>query len=144
MSELDYNRCSNDTMRASSAKIGENPETGKALELNINGVATVISIQSAMMTLSAAMKAGHEEDFLEKVALTLFGKLTSDPHAICPLLAIVSMIMIMLAEGGGVSFNEKGLLGISSPEMPLNPDETCMLGEFDEEDEEDDDELYET
>ena len=136
MSDLSYDRCPNDDMKAGSAQVGENPDNGQPIELNMNGVAAVISVQSALLTLSAAMKAGHEEDFLEKVSLTLFGKLTGDPHAICPLLTICSMCLMMLTDQAGVSFDENGHVRIMPPDMPVEPGDTCMLDETEDEEDE--------
>ena len=111
MSDLSYDRCPRDDWKAGFATIGMNPQTGKPVELNINGVSSVIAMQSAFMTLSAAMKAGHEEDFLEKVALCLYGKLQDDPHALCPILSICSMILMMLDKQAGVVFKASSVSG---------------------------------
>ena len=58
MSDHDVNqrRCPHDDWAAGKAKIGVNPDTGNPVELDINGVASVIALQSAFMTVSAAMK----------------------------------------------------------------------------------------
>lgn len=134
MSDISYDRCPGDDFKAGSAQVGVNPDNGEPVELNINGVASVIAVQSAMLTVSAAMKAGHEEDFLAKVALCLFGKLTSDPHALCPLLTICSMCLLMLNEQAGVTF-KNGKVVIAPPDLDMEAGPSCM---FDDEDEDDD------
>lgn len=133
MSDINYDRCPGDDFKAGSAQIGMNPDTGEPVELNMNGVAAVIAVQSALLTVSAAMKAGHEEDFLEKVALTLFSKLTSDPHALCPLLTICFMCLLMLNEKAGVTFKD-GKVVIAPPDLDMESGASCM---FDDEEEDD-------
>lgn len=132
MSDIGYNRCPNDDFRAGTAVVGVNPDTGKSVELNINGVASVIAVQSAFLTVSAAMKNGHEKDFLEKIALCLFGKLTGDPHAICPLLTICSMCLLMLNEQAGVTFDKDGHVVIAPPDFPVETGPGCMFDDMDE------------
>lgn len=140
MSELNYDRCPNDDMKVGVAKVGENPKTGAAVELSINGIASVIAVQSAMLTLSASMKAGHEQDFLEKTALVLFEKLDSDPHAICPLLTICSMCLVLLQGQASVGFDDEGNVVISPSEDLQDGGPLCMY----DLDEENDDESDET
>jgi hypothetical protein len=119
MSDMNYSRCPNDDRRVRQVRVGKHPDTGQSVELNMNGISTVVSIWSAMCTLTATMKAGHEEDFLEKVALTLFGHLTQDPHALCPLLRVLSMCLLMLQETASITFDKEGHLTIAVPDGPL-------------------------
>jgi hypothetical protein len=126
MSDIGYNRCPNDDWKAGTAQIGENPKTGQPVELNINGISAVVSVQSALLTLSAAMKAGHEKDFIEKIALCLFGKLQDDPHAICPLLTVLSMVLLMLRGVVDVTFDNEGHVVITPPDVPIEPGPACM------------------
>lgn len=142
MSDLSYDRCPNDDWKSGTAQIGTNPDTGDPVELDLNGVSTVIAIQSAMLSTSAAMKVGHEDDFLAKVALCLFGKLVSDPHMICPLLTVLSMCTLMLSEQAGVIFNSEGRIVIAPPDGKTEAADSCMFEEM-EEGEEDDDGLDE-
>lgn len=142
MSDMSYDRCPSDDWKAGFATIGTNPENGKPIELNINGVSSVIAMQSAFMTMSAAMKAGHEDDFLEKVALCLYGKLKDDPHALCPILSICSMILMMLNEQAGVVFKD-GKVRIQPPDIDMSGGDTCMY-DLDEEEEDNDEQDEET
>jgi hypothetical protein len=131
VSGVSYDRCPGDDFKAGRAQIGVNPGTGEPVELNMNGVASVIAVQSALLTVSAAMKAGHEEDFLEKIALCLFGKLTQDPHALCPLLTICSMCLLMLNEQAGVTF-KNGKVVIAPPDLDMEPGPSCMYDDEEE------------
>lgn len=137
MSGIGYNRCPNDDWKAGTAPVGVNPETGKPLELNINGISAVVSLQATLMAVSAAMKAGHEEDFLQKIALCLFEKLQGDPHAICPTLTVMSMCLTLLREEGHLVFGKEGQLIICPLDaaLPLDPKEwgpTCMYQDNEE------------
>jgi hypothetical protein len=116
--ELNYNRCPKDDWRAGSAEIGQNPDTGEPIELNINGVAAVQAVQSAMITLTAMLKAGHEDDFIEKVALCLWSKVGYDPHALCPMLKLLSLIALLTNGQAGISFKEDKTLVIAPPGEP--------------------------
>ncbi len=138
MPNVSYGRCPNSDPGDRVAQIGINPDTGQPVELDINGVASVTAVQSALLTLGAALKKGHEKDFLEKVALCLFGKLVDDPHALCPLLTICSMCLLMLTKQAGVTFDEEGRVVIVPPDSsaeagPTGP--TCMFDDDDGEDE---------
>lgn len=134
MSDMSHDRCPNDNFDMGMAQIGTNPETGQPIELNMNGVAAVVAMQSAILTVSATMKSGHEEDFVEKIALCLFGKLTGDPHALCPVLTICSMCLLMLHEQAGVTFKD-GKVVIAPPDLDVKPGPACM---FDDDEEEED------
>jgi len=133
MSDLSYDRCPSDDWKVGFAEIGKDLSTGKPVELNINGVASVVAVQSALTTLSAAMKAGHEEDFLEKVTLCLFGKLEPDPHALCPLLAICSMLLLLITNQVGVSFQD-GKVRIHPEEVEVEGGDACMYDDGEDED----------
>ena len=133
MSDVSYDRCPNDDSEYGSAQIGMNPETGQPIELYSNGVASVVAIQSAILTLSAAMRAGAEEDFVEKVALCLFEKLSYDPHALCPLLTICSMCLLMLDKKTGITF-KNGKIVIAPPGLDIEPGPSCMFDDTNEED----------
>lgn len=133
MSDVNYDRCPGDDFKAGTAQIGVNPDNGEPVELNMNGVASVIAVQSALLTVSAAMRAGHEEDFLEKIALCLFGELTQDPHALCPLLTICSMCLLMLNEQAGVTFKD-GKVVIAPPDLGMESGPLCMYDDKEEED----------
>lgn len=136
MSDISYDRCPNDDFKAGTARIGVNPGTGQPVELNINGVASVIAIESALLTVSVALKSGYEEDFLEKIALCLFERLTNDPHALCPLLTICSMCLLMLTQEAGVTFDKEGHVVIAPPGLSTATGSACI---FDKEDGEDED-----
>ncbi len=126
MSDLSYDRCPHDDIKVLLAEIGKNPDTDQSIELSLGGVASTVAIQSAILTLGTSMKAGHEKDFLDKIALTLCGKLTSDPHAICPLLTICLMCLLMLQNEGGVEFDEEGSVVITPRDNSVGPNATCM------------------
>lgn len=132
MSDIGYNRCPSDDWRAGSAQIGVNPETGQPIEVNVNGVAAAVAVQSALLTLTATMKAGHEVDFLEKVALTLFPKVQDDPHCLCPLLTLLSMLLLMVQGVAAITFDPEGNVVIRPPDMDIEPGETCMFEEFED------------
>lgn len=137
MSDIGYTRCPNDDFGVGTAPIGVNPSTGKAVEININGVASVIALQSAMLTLSAAMKSGYEQDFLEKVALCLVEKLREDRHALCPLLTICGMCLTMITEEEVVTFDDEGHVHIVPNGVdPVNSGPSCMF-DYNDDDEED-------
>lgn len=146
MSALNYERCPKDTHSLVNATIGKNPENQEPIELNLQGVSSVVAIQSAILTLSTAMKVGSETDFLEKVALAVFGKLTHDPHALCPLFTICTYCLLMLREEAEVAFDADGNVLIGSPDGETMGTHECI---FDytietEGEEEDDDEPDET
>lgn len=132
MSDIGYNRCPNDDWRAGSAQVGTNPETGEPIEVNINGVSAAIAGQSALATLTASMKAGHEPDFLEKIALILFSKIEDDPHCLCPLLTLLRMLLLMVQGDAAVSFGEDGRVVITPPDMPIEPGPSCIHEEYEE------------
>ena len=114
-SEINYDRCPNDDFESGTALVGVNPTTGEPIEVDMKGVASVVGIQAAMLTLSCAMKSGYEQDFLEKVALGLFGKLQGgDIHALCPLLTVCTMCLLLLRSQNeaDVTFDEHGHLMI--------------------------------
>lgn len=140
--QLNYDRCPRDDLTVGVAAIGVNPNNDEPIELNIGGVASVIAIQSAMLTLSAAMKQGHEKDFLEKVALSIFGKLITDPHALCPLFTICSFCLLMLQREVGVTFDDDGNVVIASEDGSIEGRHECISDYFLGED--DDDESDET
>jgi hypothetical protein len=135
MSEIEYDRCENDDRKGGSARVGTNPDTGEPLEININGVAAAVAVQSAINTLGMAMKAGHEKDFLEKVSLALLRAIAEDPHSMCPLLTVLTMCIMMVHGGVTPRCDEEGYVVIRDPEE----DESCMF----DPDEEDDDECDE-
>lgn len=132
MSDIGYNRCPNDDWRAGSARVGENPETGEPIEVNINGISAAIAVQSALATLTAAMKAGHEVDFLEKIALILYQKVEGDPHCLCPMLTLMSMLLLMVQGQAGVSFGKDGRVVIEPPDLDIDPGPSCMYEEYEE------------
>lgn len=135
MSDIGYNRCPNDDYKLGTAEIGVNPDTGKPIELNLNGVATVVAVQSALLTLGAALRNGHEPDFLEKVSLAVYGKLIEDPHALCPLLTICSMCLLMLRRGAAITFDKDGHVVIAPPGIPA--EESGPICMYDDEEDED-------
>ena len=108
MSDIGYNRCPRDNWRAASAVVGVNPLTGKPIEVGINGISAVTAIQSALSSLTTAMKAGHEEDFLEKVVLALLPGLKVDPHILCPMLTILGEALLLLQGTLEVGFDGEG------------------------------------
>ena len=116
MSELNYTRCPNDDWRAASAIVGENPQTGETIEVNINGLSAALAVQSALATLSAAMKAGHEPDFLEKIALMVFAKMEVDPHCLCPMLTLFGMLLMLTRGLGAVAFDKDGHVVFKTPD----------------------------
>lgn len=118
MSDLNYQRCPGDDWKAGSAPIGTNPKTGKPIELDIHAISAAHSIQSCLSTLSSAMKAGHERDFLETVALSLLPRSLDDPHSLCPLMSVVSMIMLMVRGEASASFGEDGRIIIGPADVP--------------------------
>lgn len=135
MPEMNFNRCPNDDLKSGTGIIGKNPETGKPIELGLNGLANVAAIQSALVGISASMKAGHEKDFLEKIALCLFERLLGDPHALCPLVTICTMCLGMLVQECEVTFDEEGHVIIAPPDVDIGSGLTCMLEEDDDEEE---------
>ena len=132
-SEMSHKRCPHDDWVAGMAKIGMNPDTGEHVELDMNEVAAVVALQSAFLTVGASMRNGHKDDFLAKIALALFAKIESDPHSLCPVLSICSMLFLMIENQWGVAFKDGKVL-IQPPDVELNGGDTCMY-----ENEEDDD-----
>ena len=132
MGDIDYNRCPQDDWKAGTAPVGVNPETGQAIELNINGVAATLSVQACLVTLSAAMKAGYEEDFLEKIALCLYGKVVDDPHSLCPLLTVLGMILLMVRGQAVCQFDENNRVIITPPDTSIESGPMCMYGDYEE------------
>lgn len=106
MGELSYDRCPNDDSKASSATIGYNPETGKPIELSLNAVAACTALHAASLAITTAMKAGVEDDFLEKIALCLYPRLEEDPHAMCPIITINSMMSALHRQHARVLFTK--------------------------------------
>jgi len=143
MGDINYSRCSNDEGKILPARIGMDPKTGKLLELNVNGVNVILSIQAALAALTAAMRAGHEEDFLEKIVLGLIPKVSADPHSLCPMLTIMGETLLLLQGGLAISCNAEGVLIFHGPEEeeqggPVEPVETsqgCMFDSPEEEEE---------
>jgi len=136
MSDIAYERCPSDDWKAGTAQIGVNPKTGQAIELNINGVSAIVAIQSALLTLSAMMKAGYEEDFLEKITLCLSSKLRDDPHAICPLLTVLSTCMLMLRGETTTTFDDENCITISPLNVLVDRGPVCMYDNDNDDDEE--------
>lgn len=142
MSGINYDRCPKDNFQVVNTPIGVNPNNNEPIELNIGGVASVIAIQSAMLTLSTAMKNGTETDFLQKVALTLFGKLTSDPHALCPLFTVCLFCLLMLQDSTSITFDDKGNIVLASEDGEIIGQHECISDYFnDNEDNDETDEL---
>ncbi len=133
MSDIGYDRCPNDDVKIGTTPVGVNPDTGQPVELNINGVAAVTAIQSALFTVGAALRNGHEEDFLEKVALCLFGELTNDRHALCPLLTVCLLCLHVLTQRAGVTFDKEGHVVIAPLNVHVEPGPVCMFGDETEE-----------
>ncbi len=129
---LNKKRCPRDEPPGGWADIGVNPNTGDSVVMDISGVASVLAVQSAMMTLSAAMRKGHEKDFLEKVALSVFGKLALDPHALCPLFTICGYCLLMLQQQATVGFDDDGNLLIALEEAEAVAGHECVLDYRDE------------
>lgn len=138
--ELRYGRCPNDDWRAGSARVGVNPKTGDPIEININGVSAVLSIHSALSALTAAMKAGHEEDFIEKIVLALLPKVQDDPHCLCPLLAVLGEILLLLQGTLTVGSDSEGHVIFHPPESEELTGQGCMFDDDEEGDEDVDDE----
>ncbi len=108
MSDLSYERCPKDGMRAATATLGVNPENGEKVEVNIHAAAAILAVHSAIMTLSSAIKTGVEDDFLERIVLGLIPKVDVDPHSVCPLLNIMWMLGMMTADDGAIGFSKDG------------------------------------
>ncbi len=125
--KLNDKRCSRDEPAGGWADIGVNPNTGDSVLMDISGVASVLAIQSAMMTLSAAMRKGHEKDFLEKVALSVFGKLAQDPHALCPLFTVCGYCLSLLQQHATIGFDDDGHLLIALEEAEEILEHECVL-----------------
>ncbi len=139
MSDLEYRRCPDDDWKAGSAEVGNNPDTGQPIEININGVSSVMSIQACLMALGAAMKAGHEEDFLEKITLCLYGKVIADPHSLCPLITILGSVMMLISDELVVKFGKDNQVQLVPMNETTPNKSTCIY----DDDEGDDDELHE-
>lgn len=127
MPPLNQHRCPRDEPPGGTAQIGTNPNNGNAIVLGAQGVASVLAVQSAMMTLSAAMRHGHEKDFLEKVALSVFGKLSTDPHALCPLFTVVSFCLLMLRQAATIGFDDEGHILIAMEEDESIAGHQCIF-----------------
>ena len=142
MPTLIYRRCPQDDVIPVHTAIGVNPDNGEPIELNSGGMASVVAVQSAMLTLSTSMKNGTETDFLEKVALSVLGTLADDPHSLCPLFSVCSFCLLMLKERAGITFDDEGNVVIASEDGGSVAKHDCALSLMD--DEEDDDESDET
>ena len=136
MAGIGYNRCPKEEWSAAVATVGINGKTGKPIEINVNGVSAAISIHAALMSLTAAMHAGHEEDFLDKIVITLTPRIIDDPHILCPMLTVLSKLLLLVQGHVEVSFGEDERVQIGPEEEP-NPPSMCL---FDEEEEGDTDE----
>ncbi len=137
MSDIGYNRCPNDDWSAASVVIGINPITGKPIEVNINGISAITAIQSALSSLTTAMKAGHEEDFLEKVVLALMPGLKNDPHILCPLLTVLGEALLLLQGTLEVGSDYEGNIVFHPPGNEDLNGHGCMFDNDEEEEEED-------
>ncbi len=134
MSSISHKRCSGDMDEFEDVQIGANPSTGQPVMLGTGGVASVLAVQSAMMTLSTTLKNGHEKDFLEKIALALNKKLSGDPHALCPLLTVCSMCLLMLTKQVELTFDSENHLVIRVPAVSAAFDQTCAFNDDDDDD----------
>ena len=140
MSDLRYTRCSTDDWKSGVAAIGLNTKTGEMVEMDFHSVNAAVGVHSALITLTAAMKAGHEDDFLPKIALFLASKLSGDPHCLCPMLELIIMLLNLLKGTASVDFDDDGELLLKY--LDQEADEVypgCLF----KEEEEDDDELHE-
>lgn len=124
-----YNRCPNDDPQTDKVHIGVNPNTGCPIELDVNGVASVMAIQSAILTLGAALKGKHEVDFLEKVSLCLFERLLVDPHALCPLITICGMCLLMITKQAEIEFSKDGHVVIVPRDTSIDVGSMCVFDE---------------
>ncbi len=139
MSSISHKRCSGDMDEFEDAQIGENPGTGQPIMLSLGGVASVVAVQSAMTTLGAVLKNGHEKDFLEKITLALYSKLKVDPHTLCPLLTVCVRCLLLLTQKTEVTFDKENHLIICAPDVLDTDDawydQTCIFDADEEEDE---------
>jgi len=132
-----YDRCTNDDSKAASAVIGKNPLTGKPIEISMAGASATSAIHAAMLALSVAMKNGSEKDFIEKVAVALVPMVMNDPHALCPLVGVMSRLIAIAKNDANVAFTEDGSViilpvGMTPDEYPECTD-TCSLTDLPDE-----------
>ena len=130
MSDLNYGRCPHDDVQIGFACVGENPETGKSIEIDIHGVNAAVSVQAALTALTASMKVGHEPDFLERVALALYDGVRADPHSLCPLVTLTNMLLRLVRGTACVTFGDDGRVIIGPPNE--DPEPPCVHGEHKE------------
>ncbi len=129
---LNYNRCREDDVKACTAIIGKDPETGQLIELNIHGMAAAIAVHSAVLAVSAAIKTGVEEGFLERMALALIPRLEADPHLLCPMVRLFSKLLMLATNNASIEFGDEGEVKIVWNKLDIDQAEAeaCPLADL--------------
>jgi hypothetical protein len=123
MGGLDYKRCPNDTAKAKTAVVGVNPVTGAPIEIDIHGIAAVGALQAAIFAVTAAMNAGVEEDFIERLVLAVLPQAQADPHSICPIRTFIGLLDHLAVGLAVVVIGDDNRVRIVPTNGLLDPDE---------------------
>lgn len=137
---LRYVRCPQDDMKAATASIGTNPKTGKSIEMGFHSIAATQSVYAAILAVSAAIKSGVEDDFIEKLVLSLAPSISQDPHSLCPMLQLFLQLMLLAMNGATVSFGKDERVFITPKGSAFDPSgpPSCHLENWNDETKTDD------